>query len=134
MGVFSSMLEKLGFGKDKVAEAATLSTAHAASPAKTPAPAAKKASPASSSTVDVVAVCEALAKKNPEKLNWRTSITDLLKVLGLDASLTNRKALAGELGCPKEYIGGDYSQMNVWLHKTVLQKLAENGGKVEDLL
>ena len=84
--------------------------------------------------VDVAAVCEALAAKNPQKLNWKTSIVDLMKLLGMDPSLANRKELAKELGCPENLIGGDYSQMNVWLIKAVMQKLAENGGKVpEDL-
>ena len=82
--------------------------------------------------VDVVAVCDALAAKNPEKLNWKSSIVDLLKLLGLDSSLAHRKALAEELNCPKDLIGGDYSQMNVWLHKEVMKQLAENGGKVPD--
>ncbi len=57
---------------------------------------------------------------------------DLLKLLGLDSSLAHRKALAEELNCPKDLIGGDYSQMNVWLHKEVMKQLAENGGKVPD--
>ena len=75
-----------------------------------------------------------MAAKNPQKLNWKTSIVDLMKLLGMDPSLANRKELAKELGCPENLIGGDYSQMNVWLIKAVMQKLAENGGKVpEDL-
>jgi hypothetical protein len=54
---------------------------------------------------------------------------DLLKLLGLDSSLDSRKELAAELGCPKEKMG-DSAQMNIWLHKTVLQKLADNGGNI----
>jgi len=81
------------------------------------------------STVDVVAKLESLAASNPQKLNWKTSIVDLLKLLGLDSSLESRKELAVELGCPKEKMG-DSAQMNMWLHKTVLQKLAENGGNI----
>ena len=73
--------------------------------------------------VDVVAVCDALAAKNPEKLNWKSSIVDLLKLLGLDSSLAHRGHLAEELNCPKDLIGGDYSQMNVWLHKEVMKQL-----------
>jgi hypothetical protein len=58
-----------------------------------------------------------------------------MKLLGIDSSLANRKALAQELNCPAELIGGDYSKMNIWLHKAVMKKLAENGGKVPaDLL
>jgi len=77
---------------------------------------------------------EALAAKNLQKLNWRTSIVDLMKLLGMDSSLANRKELAKELGCPENLIGGDYSQMNVWLIKAVMKKLAENGGKVPEEL
>ena len=98
------------------------------------APAAAETPAGSPEIVDVAAVCEALAAKNPQKLNWKTSIVDLMKLLGMDPSLANRKELAKELGCPENLIGGDYSQMNVWLIKAVMQKLAENGGKVpEDL-
>ena len=79
--------------------------------------------------VDVVAKLEGLAAANPEKLNWKTSIVDLLKLLGMDSSLTARKELASELGCPQEKMA-DSAQMNMWLHKTVLQKLADNGGNV----
>jgi len=75
-----------------------------------------------------------MANNHPEKLNWRTSIVDLLKLLGLDSSLTARKELATELGCPADKMG-DSAQMNLWLHKTVLKRLAENGGNVPaDLL
>ena len=70
-----------------------------------------------------------MAKANPEKLNWKVSIVDLMKLLGMDSSLTARKELAAELGCPAEKMG-DSAQMNMWLHKTVLQKMAENGGNV----
>ncbi|MNU02809.1 hypothetical protein D3C72_2466270 [compost metagenome] len=72
---------------------------------------------------------EALAAAHAEKLNWKVSIVDLLKQLGLDSSLASRKELAAELGCPAEKMG-DSAQMNMWLHKTVLQKLAENGGNI----
>ena len=70
-----------------------------------------------------------MAKANPEKLNWKVSIVDLMKLLGMDSSLTARKELAAELGCPAEKMG-DSAQMNMWLHKTVLQKVAANGGNV----
>jgi hypothetical protein len=87
------------------------------------------AGPASGSAVDVAALLEGLAAANPQKLNWRTSIVDLLKLLGLDSSLAARKDLATELGCPAERMG-DSAAMNTWLHKTVLRKLAENGGQI----
>jgi hypothetical protein len=140
MGVFSSFMQKLGLFKDKAVAAVTGSGSVQA--AEVPAAveqAAAAAEPevaaAAVEAVDVVAVCEALAKANPQKLNWKTSIVDLMKLLGIDSSLANRKALAQELNCPAELIGGDYSKMNIWLHKAVMKKLAENGGKVPaDLL
>jgi hypothetical protein len=81
-----------------------------------------------SEPVDVAAVLDALAKKNKQKLNWRTSIVDLMKLLDLDSSQTARKKLAEEL----HYSGDmkDSAKMNVWLHKQVMIKLAANGGKV----
>lgn len=84
------------------------------------------------SEVDVEAVLEAMAAKNPQKLNWRTSIVDLMKLLDLDSSLANRKELAKELG----YTGdmNDSASMNIWLHKQVMKKLAESGGKVPESL
>lgn len=91
--------------------------------------------PAPVPMVDVVSKLDSLAAANPQKLNWKVSIVDLLKLLDIDSSLSARKELAAELGCPPEKIGGDYSEMNIWLHKTVLQKIAENGGNVpRDLL
>lgn len=79
--------------------------------------------------VDVVAKLNELAKANPQKLNWKVSIVDLLKLLSLDSSFAARKELAAELHCPAEKMA-DSAQMNMWLHKTVLQKLAENGGNI----
>lgn len=148
MGLFNTILQKLGFMKGKAVEAVAGETAAAAEAPAAPAEAAPveaaavetvaAAAPAAADappeTVDVVAVCEALAAKNPQKLNWRTSIVDLMKLLGMDSSLANRKELAKELGCPENLIGGDYSQMNVWLIKAVMKKLAENGGKVPEEL
>lgn len=88
--------------------------------------------PASAPAVDVAAVLEIMAADNGQSLNWRTSIVDLLKLLSIDSGLANRKALAAELG----YSGDtdDSATMNVWLHKAVMQKLAENGGIVPDSL
>jgi hypothetical protein len=78
--------------------------------------------------VDVEAVLTKLAEQNEEDLDWRRSIVDLMKLLNLDSSLAARKQLAQEL----HYSGNmkDSASMNVWLHKQVMQKLAENGGKV----
>lgn len=121
MGIFSNIMAKLGFGDDKKEVAAE------AAPAAVEAPAT--AAPVAISAVDVVAKLESLASAHAEKLNWKVSIVDLLKLLGLDSSLAVRKELATELGCPAEKMG-DSAQMNMWLHKTVLQKLAENGGNI----
>ena len=79
-------------------------------------------------TVDVAANLDAMAAKNPEKLDWKRSIVDLMKLVGMDSSLTARKELAKELN----YTGdtNDSAAMNIWLHKQVLRKLSENGGKV----
>lgn len=134
MGIFGSILSKLGFGDDKkdvVAPSAPVPTASttAAPPATTAAAPQAKPAPVAISSVDVVAKLEGLASANPEKLNWKVSIVDLLKLLGLDSSITARKALATELGCPADKMG-DSAQMNIWLHKTVLTKLAENGGNI----
>jgi hypothetical protein len=78
--------------------------------------------------VDVAAVLTKLAAQNREKLDWRRSIVDLMKLLKLDSSLTARKELAQELHYASDM--NDSASMNVWLHKQVMQKLAENGGKV----
>jgi hypothetical protein len=84
--------------------------------------------------VDVTSKLETMAGAHGEKLNWKVSIVDLLKLLDLDSSLAARKELAAELGCPTEKMG-DSAQMNMWLHKAVLKKLAENGGNIPaDLL
>ena len=133
MSIFSTILSKLGFGDKKDdAKAAPAAAAPASTP--TAAAAAAPAAPIAISQVDVVAKLTALAAAHAEKLNWKTSIVDLMKLLGLDSSLAVRKQLATELGCPAEKMG-DSAQMNMWLHKTVLQKLAANGGNIPaDLL
>ena len=100
-------------------------TTAAPAPAAAPIPSAPKPAPP---TVDIAAVMEGLAAKNAEKLDWKRSIVDLMKLVGMDSSLSARKELATEL----HYTGdtNDSASMNVWLHKEVLRKLAENGGKV----
>lgn len=123
MGFFSKILAKLGIGESAAAEAPQPAAAAAGAPAAPPPPQPVE-------IVDVVAQLEQRAAANPQKLNWRTSIVDLLKLLDIDNSLTARKELAKELGCPPELIGGDYAQMNMWLHKTVLARIAANGGNI----
>jgi hypothetical protein len=135
MSIFGSILSKLGFGDDKK-DVVAAAPAAPASAEVTSAPAAAPAAPAVAaiSEVDVVAKLAALAAASPEKLNWKVSIVDLMKLLGLDSSLGARKTLAAELNCPADKMG-DSAQMNMWLHKTVLQKLAQNGGNIPaDLL
>jgi hypothetical protein len=130
MGLFSSILSKLGLEHAAPAAPATAAPAASAPAAAAPAPSGgAPGGPTPLPVVDVVAHLDELAAKNPEKLNWKVSIVDLLKLLGLDSSLATRKELAAELHCPADKLG-DSAQMNMWLHKTVLQKLADNGGNV----
>lgn len=104
----------------------TVATQPAASPA--PAAAAPSAPKPAPPVVDIAAVMDGLASKNAEKLDWKRSIVDLMKLVGMDSGLSARKELATEL----HYSGdmNDSASMNIWLHKEVLRKLAENGGKV----
>lgn len=134
MGLFSNILEKLGMGSPKVVPqppAATVAAAPAApaAPAQAPAAAPSPAPVASITMVDVVALMEQKAAANPQKLNWKTSIVDLLKLLDLDSSLAARKELAKELYCPDELME-DSAKMNMWLHKNVLAHIAANGGNI----
>jgi hypothetical protein len=78
--------------------------------------------------VDIEKQLDDLAAKNSQKLNWRNSIVDLMKLVGMDSTLQERRELADELG----YSGDkqDTAAMNMWLHKQVMKKMAENGGKV----
>jgi hypothetical protein len=129
MSIFGNIMSAI-FGRGSTAQASPGSAAPA-TPA--PHPANTSAStpagaPVPSQSVDVSAVLNDLAKQKKEKLNWRTSIVDLMKLLDLDSSLAARKQLATEL----HYSGdtNDSAAMNIWLHKQVMTKLAENGGKV----
>lgn len=136
MSLFKNILAKLGFGAAETTAPAAPVQVAAASPQAAPQPAdaasaaLAAAAPVPTMTeVDVVAKLDGLAALNPEKLNWKVSIVDLMKLLGMDSSLAQRKELATELGCPADKMA-DSAQMNMWLHKTVLQKLADNGGNV----
>lgn len=125
MSIFSKLMSRI-FKRGEEVQPATPGVS--VPPAFTPP--AVGAAPAAAATVvvDVAAVLEEMAAKNPQKLNWRTSIVDLMKLVGMDSSLTERRELARELG----YTGSldDTATMNIWLHKHVLKKLAENGGRV----
>jgi len=130
MSFFSKILDKLGFdaGAGKVEEMLRTPVPPAA-PRTATVGAGPATAAATAPTVDVTAVLEQKAAANAQKLNWRTSIVDLMKLLDIDSSLQSRKELATELGCPPELMA-DSAKMNMWLHKAVLQKLAANGGKV----
>ncbi len=138
MGLFSNLMSKI-FSH---APAPTTATANmpvsqpaagaqstvAGAPAATATAPASSAPPAPKPVVDVAAILNGLAAKSSEKLDWKRSIVDLMKLVGMDSSLAARKQLATEL----HYTGdqNDSASMNIWLHKEVLRKLAENGGKV----
>ena len=140
MGLFSNLMSKI-FSH---APAPTVATASTSMPAAQPvaatqptvagalATAVATAAPSvpkpAMPVVDVGAILTGLAAKNPEKLDWKRSIVDLMKLVGIDSSLSARKQLATEL----HYTGdqNDSASMNIWLHKEVLKKLSENGGKV----
>ncbi len=142
MSIFTTILEKLGLHKP----AAPTTVAAGAPPAPRPPAAAAgmgakpmpdipapviptAPKPAPMAMVDVTSKLDKMAGDNPG-LDWKKSIVDLLKLLGIDSSLTARKELAKELGCPPELMGGDSAKMNIWLHRTVLQKIADNGGNI----
>ena len=118
MSIFSNIMSAI-FKSASPTGAAPSAAAPSAAPAGT--------SAAPKAQVDVAAVLTKLAEQNREKLDWRRSIVDLMKLLNLDSSLAARKQLAQEL----HYTGdqSDSASMNVWLHKQVMQKLAENGGE-----
>ena len=126
MGIFSNILGKIFGHKPKAAPAPT--PAPKAQPTPQPQTPQEQAHAQAPAPVDIEAVLEDMAANNPQKLNWRTSIVDLMKLVGMESSLQERKELADELG----YTGdkSDSAAMNIWLHKAVLKKLAENGGKV----
>jgi hypothetical protein len=131
MSILGSILSTI-FGHAAAPAASPQAAPGASSPAA-PKPAAAPAPgmpPKPATPVDVEAILNKLAAQSKEKLDWRLSIVDLMKLLNLDSSLTARKALADEL----HYTGNknDTATMNIWLHKQVMQKLADNGGKVPD--
>jgi len=128
MSVFGSIMGAI-FGH-AAPQAKTAATATAAVPGATSGASTSAAAPASAApqTVDVAAIVDKAAAASGERLDWRSSIVDLMKALGLDSSLAARKQLAQEL----HYSGdpGNSAAMNVWLHQQVMAKLAANGGKL----
>ena len=141
MGFFNNILQKLGIKKKDEPASAAASEKFIERPkedfvpkgvpskpaAAAPAAAAKIAAPIAVPEVDVVKQLEELSKG--KDLDWKVSIVDLLKLLDIDSSREARNELAVELGCPADLMS-DSAKMNVWLHKTVLKKIAENGGNI----
>ena len=129
MGILSNIFHKIFPGsKPEAAQPAAAPAPAAAAPATAPAAAPQPAATPVTPLVDVEAILTTMQQQNSQPLNWRTSIVDLLKLLNLDSSLASRKELADEL----HYTGdkNDSASMNIWLHKQVMIKLSENGGKV----
>ena len=136
MSIFGKIASAI-FGHPAAATPATLvgatpvaASSASAAPQATPTAAAAGATPMAkpAGAVDVAAVLDAIKAKQSEALDWRKSIVDLMKLLKLDSGLGPRKELATELGYKGDM--GDSASMNVWLHKQVMTKLAENGGVV----
>ncbi len=129
MSLFGTLLSKI-FPSSHPAVAATQGTPspNPGQQSASQSTAAQAGTTFSAPPVDVEQVLNGMAAKNPEKLNWRTSIVDLMKLVGMDSSFSARKALAQEL----HYTGdmNDSASMNIWLQKQVMAKLAQNGGKV----
>ncbi len=130
MGIFSSIMDKLGFGDDEKQEEQAAAEEVSAAPEESE-NLAETSEPVVV-VVDVAAKLDDLAANNPEDLDWKVSIVDLLKLLGLDSSYGHRKELAAEMGI-EGYEGT--AEQNIALHKAVLVKLADNGGNIPaDLL
>jgi 3-oxoacyl-ACP reductase-like protein len=137
MSIFGNIMSAIFGNSSSAAAAAAPAAAAPATPTAQSAPAPASAAPsapaaASATPVDVAAIMDGLAGQSSERLDWRRSIVDLMKLINLDSSLTARKELAQELN----YAGdmNDSASMNIWLHKQVMTKLAENGGNVPDEL
>jgi len=126
MSIFGKIMGAI-FGSHPASAAPAGSAPSGSAPAGA-APAGSAPAAAPMATVDVAAIVDKLVAAQKEKLEWRTSIVDLMKALDIDSSLAARKDLAKELG----YTGdmNDSASMNVWLHKQVMSKLAANGGKL----
>jgi len=129
MSILGNILGKI-FPSFKTTEAAKPTSPAVPDSASSAVPAAPKTetAPTAMTPVDVEALLDGMASQNTQPLNWKTSIVDLMKLLGLDNSLGERKALATELGYQQDM--SDSAAMNVWLHRQVMNKLAANGGKV----
>ncbi len=123
MSILGNILGKIF--KRRETPTATQTSAPMPTPSATPAPAVA-AAPAQ--PVDVDGILDFMNEQRDQKLNWRTSIVDLMKLTGMESSLAERRELADELG----YTGdkSDTASMNIWLHKQVIQKIIDNGGQL----
>jgi Domain of unknown function (DUF3597) len=132
MSIFGSIMSKIFGGGEAAAATSSPQSASASTSGSTPINASTGSTSATApgQSVDVEAVLTDLASKNSQQLNWRASIVDLMKLLNLDSSFNARKELAQELNYNGDM--NDSAAMNIWLHKQVMQKLADNGGKVPD--
>ncbi len=124
MGILSDLFHKVF----PTSHPANQSDPASAQPSAAPGSAAPVASEASRPPVDIEAVLAEMQSRNPQQLNWKTSIVDLMKLVGMDSSLASRKQLAQELHFTGDT--NDSASMNVWLHRQVMQKIADNGGKL----
>jgi len=131
MSIFGTIVNKL-FGRAKPNETPPPEAATPASAAQDAAPGTQDIPPVPLTDVDVASIMDQFAAENGQILNWRISIVDVLKALGLDYSLEHRKQLAHELGYDGDT--NDSASMNIWLHKAVMKALAANGGKLPDML
>ena len=130
MSIFGSLMGKILGNNAHAPEArgSTTTTTAPPTPMTPTTPSTPVSATAAPPKVDVELVLETMAAGTSQKLDWRNSIVDLMKLVGIDSSLANRKALAQELGYPGDM--NDSAAMNVWLHKEVMRRLAENGGHV----
>jgi hypothetical protein len=131
MSVFGNIMSAI-FGHSSSAAAAPTAPAPAAAAPPTPSAQPAPAPAPAAAPVDVAAIMDNLASQSSEKLDWRRSIVDLMKLINLDSSLAARKELAQELSYSGDM--SDSASMNIWLRQQVMIKLAENGGKVPDEL
>ena len=128
MSILGNIFNKIFHRGDNAASNTTASAPSGSDAAAAGVAAQATATAEAAAPVDVEAVLNGLAAKNSQKLNWRTSIVDLMKLLDMDSSLQERKELATELGYTGAKDGS--AEMNIWLHKQVMNKLAATGGKV----
>ncbi|AQR60730.1 hypothetical protein BZG35_02975 [Brevundimonas sp. LM2] len=130
MSILGNILGKIFKRKEQPkAPSAPAQPAPTATPVQTPTTASAAApAPQPAQPVDVAGILDFMNEQRDQKLNWRTSIVDLMKLCGMESSLSERKELADELG----YTGdkSDSASMNIWLHKQVLQKIVDNGGQL----